>query len=358
MLKNIAHAKELSKKFKIPVEDILLIALNCSGINTNLPFKRIRFRLRLNSIPSEEFYLGLPVHSDSPFYLSQEKSQLFFNNNLIGFVNEVENDTCDSTYFRRNKTYLTLNSNSRSKCYGCKFCGVINQDPNDEYNLITKSRLINFLKKFLKSNNLKDFSHLVGVGICTGCFENEEKTLEHILLVRKVMRKFKFDKELIYIGSQITSRSSLDIIKENATPFSLSLALECFMRRKELLKSIKSKITLRMGRKILKESIERGFYSTIFYIIGLDSLEVVIKEFEKFLPYMNRFPVINLFQPYTSYQKNLRDPDAWSIEYYLEIRKKLEELFLPTSLRPRPWENYRPLWYLTFGNERINDIRI
>jgi hypothetical protein len=362
MLKNIKQAKQLSKEFKIPIEDILLISLNCCGVNTNLPFKRIRFRLALKSKPYDEVYLGLPVHYDSPFRLLPsafpDEYRLFFDNYEIGKVREIENDTCDATYFRRNKTYLTLNSNSRSKCRGCAFCGNVNLDPNDNYDLTTEEKLRNYLKEFLHNHKLSDFSHLVGVGICTGCFRDEEETLNHILLVRKVFREFGFNNEIIYIGSQITKNRSLRILKQSASPFSLYLTLECFRRRKILLKPLKAKITLQKAREIIKRAIDTGFNSTFLYILGLDPLEVVVKEIERFANIVSRFPIINLFQPYVEWQKKLRDPFASSIEYYLQIRKELEEIFVDKPFRPRPWENYRSLWYFKFGEEEIRDIRI
>lgn len=53
----------------------------------------------------------------------------------------------------------------------------------------------------------------------------------------------------------------------------------------------------------------------------------------------------------------LRHSTGWNIEYYIKARKILEEMFKDTPLRPKPWENYRSLWYLTFDNEVLYDIR-
>jgi hypothetical protein len=124
------------------------------------------------------------------------------------------------------------------------------------------------------------------------------------------------------------------------------------------LKPLKAKITLQKAREIIKRAIDSGFNSTFLYILGLDPLEVVVKEIERFANIVSRFPIINLFQPYVEWQKKLRDPFANSIEYYLQIRKELEEIFVDKPFRPRPWENYRPLWYFKFGEEEIRDIRI
>jgi len=355
MLQSIFQVEELSKKYNIPIEDIILIALNCCGIQANIPEKRIRFKLKLNSC-KELFYLAICVNTrESPFFMKNNK--LFLYDKEIGNVIERENDTCDSSYFRRNKTVLTLNSNSRSKCRGCKFCGTYDQDSEDINNLLAEDRLSKRINEILKLNSLKDLSNLIEVSICTGCFNNEEDALNHILMLRRVLKNFGFYKEIKYIGSQIISQRSFKILR-NIRPFSLYLTLECFTRRKELLKHYKANISISKAKRILRSSISNGFNTTILYILGLDPIDVVIDKFKEFYFYMNRFPIINLFQNYLSQQETLRISDAKNIEYYLKARKELEKIFHNSNLKPRPWENYRPLWYLAFNGKKINDIRI
>lgn len=57
------------------------------------------------------------------------------------------------------------------------------------------------------------------------------------------------------------------------------------------------------------------------------------------------------------YYKGIRHETANNIEYYLKSRKIIEEIFSQTKMRPRPWEDYRSLWYLKFLNEELDDIR-
>lgn len=45
MLKNIKHLLELSKKYDIPTEDLLLLNLNLSGARLNFKSGRVRFEL-------------------------------------------------------------------------------------------------------------------------------------------------------------------------------------------------------------------------------------------------------------------------------------------------------------------------
>jgi len=356
MLNNLSEAVDLSEMYDIPVEDIILIDLNSTGVNSNLNLDRIRFTLKLESFP-EEFYVALPITQKSPFFLSYETSQLLFDGKPVGIVKGVENDTCDNTYFRRNKTVLTLNSNCRSTCKGCEFCATYVQDAQDLNNLTTEKSLRVRMEEIKKENDMEDLSNLIEVAICTGCFPDEEKTRDHLVMVRETLDEMGFTGELKYIGAQITSEESLDILRKTS-PFSLYLTVECFTRREQLMKPIKSKVTVSKGKQILKHSLQRGFDTSILYIIGLDPLDLVTQEFKDYVPYLSRFPIINLFQNYKPEQQSLRDPKACAIEYYLEARKELERIYKSSGLRPRPWENYRPLWYSKFSDEDIHEIRI
>ena len=355
MLEDIKEIQKYSEEYNVPYEDLLLMSLNLTGVKSNLPYPRIRFFIRLNSFP-DDFYVGLPNNiCESPFEIKENK--IYFLNEEIGKVRNIENDTCDETYFRRNKTALTLNSNSRSKCSGCKFCGTYAQDPSDRNNLLTRERLENKFNELEKMYEI-DYSTLVEIAICTGCFSSENDVIEHLKLVREVADKRGFKGEIKYIGSQIVSEESLDFIEEEIAPFGYSLTVECFTRREQLMKPIKSNVTLDLGRDVLRRCKERGFNTTFLYILGLDPLDIISKETAKYLPLLTRFPVINLFQPYVKEHILLRDESANRLEYYLRVRKEMEKLFMSTDLRPRSWENYRPLWYTKFGEEDINDIRI
>ncbi len=357
MLQSIAQVKKLSKEYRIDTQDIILIALNCLGLKANTFLDRIRFKFKPNRC-FEQFYLALCVNT-TPTPFSLVNSSIFLNNERIGTVVDIEHDTCDSTYFRRNKTNLTLNSNSRSRCQGCKFCGTYNQQTNDINNLLTKELLVNHLNSLLRENNYQDFSHLKNVTICTGCFNDESKLLDHILMVRDVLtHRFSFNGILGYIGSEIISEESFNILEEKAKPFAFFLTLEVFTRRKQLLRENKAQLSLEKAKEVLKKSIERNFDTNILYILGLDPLKIVISRFKELAPLMNKFPIINLFQNYLAGHERLRNPEARQIEYYLEARKEIEGIFKPTKLRPRLWENYRPLWYLTFEEEELDGIRI
>lgn len=349
---SLEDIESLSTNYDIPPQDILMTALNLSGIKTGvIPENRIRFNFRLNKWNSP-FFLALCVNTRrTPFELKD--SRIFFSGEEIGEVFGIERDTCDNSYFRRNNTSLTLNSNARSTCKGCAMCGTYSQDVDDLYTLSDEQRLSFHLQDIFACHNIEDASRLVQTTICTGCFGSEQEALDHILMVNKVLRSFGFNGVLRYIGSEIRSSEVLDEIAEEVESFALSVTTEVFTRRQQLLKLHKAQIDLEATKQLLLEASKRGFKASILYVLGLDPLDAVEREFKELSGVMTEFPTINLMQNYLPGQERLRDPSARTIDYYLLARQRLEEIFLPTSMRPNLWENYRPLWYTTFAGEPI-----
>lgn len=146
----------------------------------------------------------------------------------------------------------------------------------------------------------------------------------------------------------------MDTIQNAVNNFALSLTTEVFTRRHEFLKPHKAQVSIEDTKRVLEEARERGMKASILYIIGLDPLRATLDGLRELAPHLTEFPTINLMQNYVSANEVLRDPSARSIGYFLKARKGIEEIFLPTHLRPRLWENYRPLWYTTFGEEMLD----
>lgn len=363
MIKNIEHIKKLSMKHNLPLEDVLFISLNTTGLNADFPYKRLRFKLNLAET-GEDFFFGLPVRpGDSPFsykpIVNEHEGALYLDDFLVGNISEAFDDTCDTTYTRRGGTVLNLNSMMKSVCSGCSFCTTNGQTPMDIANFLSESQLRGLFDEFRDRYNKPDLSHLIQVALVTGCFRSEKRLVDHLCNIRRILRDYNFNGELFYFGSEITSEESFDILREKTEPFAFCLSLECFTRRDALLRDIKSRISFKSILQILNSSQETGFQTNFSYIIGLDSSEEIKNNFPRLLQATNRFPIINVFQPhYNPDQSGLRMEEARKIEYYLNIREYLEGLYKGTSLRPRTWENYRPLWYTTFANEELNGIRL
>lgn len=348
----------ISEKHNISPLELLLIGLNLNGlrIDSSKDFSRVRFKLGIeyDSIP-EYRYLALSVSDSSAFLLDSEKIK--YQNDLIGTVHSLENDTCDDTYFRMDKKALTLNSNSRSKCNGCVFCGTYKLDPADSDRLDREDRLSRKIESMLSSNGLSDFSGLDNIGIVTGCFNDEESLVEHITFVRDTFSSYGFNGEIKYIGSQLRDKRSLERLAEQGR-FGLYLTVECFENREKMMKPEKASLDLNMGRNLLEYAKNIGIETTFLYVLGLDSIESIDIEFERYLPTLTRHPVINLMQNYSSEQDAYRNENAHSLEYYVKARESIERVFEKSDLRPRIWENYRSPWPMTYAGKKIEGIKI
>lgn len=350
--------KQKSEQFSVPFIETALIGLNLKGVDYLLEDKNLtrgRFVMKPFGV-EDKFFFALSIDTSSPYKYTEE-GLVMLDDHLIGKAEALEEDTCDDTYFRMNKKAMTLNSNSRSSCQGCKFCGTYILDPNEDNDLTNETNLARKIESILKTNDMVDMGELDNIGIVTGCFATEEEALQHVLMVRKVFGEYGFKGELKYIGSQIRTEESLDKLVQTR-PFGLYLTVECFERRSEMMKPVKASLTLDTGRDLLEKAKEKGMETSMLYILGLDSLERVKQEFEKYTDVLTRHPVINLMQNYVPKHEALRDPEAKELDYYLKARVMIERIFESTGFKPRLWENYRSPWLTNYRGERIAGEKI
>ncbi|WP_270564210.1 hypothetical protein [Clostridium beijerinckii] len=349
--------KTLKKQYCAPEVDILLIALNRYGVCADMPDKRLRFKL--SPLQSDEvFYLAVCVNTfDSPFYI-RENGFLYLNDIKVGQIFDIEQDTCDASYFRRNKTELTLNSNMRSQCKGCTFCGTYRLNPEDRVDMSDDDKIATFVEDYLEKNHVSDLSNLNRVTLCTGCFEDEMKLVEHINAIYRVFGKYGFNKRIHYIGSQLRSEEAMKAIEESIPYFSLSLTIECFSNRETRMRKEKASLNLNTIQDILFRSLKHNFSTKYLYIVGLDNLDTMRHGIEKLENSVNRIPLFQVMQNYVEEHENQRVSEAKSITYYLEARKMIETIFKDREFKPRSWENYRGLFYTSYQDEDLKCIRI
>jgi len=364
MVKNVKHLIDLSSKYNIPREDLLLLDLNLSGVKLEFQSRRVRFELKstnkdIFSLAHNkniyDFYLALPTVDHSCYFFKD--GYLFFNNHLIGEALGITEDFCDSSYPRRGATALNLNPNSTTSCKGCKFCYTAFQVPKDKERILSSNKLRNFLVNYMKKFDVSDLSHLIQIAVVTGCFSSERATVDFLKMARNVLSEFLFKGELLYFGSQIASEKAL-LELEKIKPLKVCFTFECFDKKNRdyLLKNVKRELRLDTAKKLLTYANDIGIRTNFSYIVGLESLETMKRGFYDFLPYINSFPIVNTLQVHKG-QKGLRHSEAGKVDYYIKARKIIENIFMKTTLRPRPWENYRSLWYLKFGEEFLTDIR-
>ena len=337
------YLEQLAKEYNMSKENVLSIALNRYGlVIPNYPDNRIRFNLNMNG-HNTFFAVCVNTYLESPFTLKD--NMIYLEDAPIGVVSNIEKDTCTSTYFRNNKQAITFNSNSRSKCVGCKFCGTYSLDDEDSIDFSTKDNIKNYFEDLLGKNNIPSMEQIKDVTICTGCFKTEDDLVKHLLLVNEAFKDLSFDGRINYIGSQLRDHDKIELINREIKRFSLFLTIEKFLDREKFMRPEKASLTIPKAKDLLDYTKSLGITSTFLYILGLEDLDTVTKYFTYLKDSVNKFPIIQVFQDYTKGQEKYRVPEAKDVRYYLEARKRINEIFAGTSLNPEYWECFRSLYF-------------
>lgn len=344
--------EELEKKYGIIPSEIIQIDLNRSGIYLPNGEVRENYRVRYKGeiSGSRNSWFALPVRSknDTPFSATAEK--INFKDIQIGSYDELRLDTCESSY-QRGPNLLNLNSRSRSNCGGCRACvhnyhGLYDQTViKDRKQLITTTDIDDFF-----TSKKLDVSKLTQIAVVTGLFGSEENVISHMKLVNEVAKQRGFQGELMYFGCEVNSERALDELAKLDNS-AIIYALDNFTKRDLLLNKTKALITLEKAKRTLEKAKRRGIETTISYISGIDSLKDMSNGFTELKDALTRFPVVNIYQIQTPQQASIMNEEAANLEYYIKTRIELEKIFAETGFRPKRWENYRPLWYDTFGSE-------
>ena len=102
---------------------------------------------------------------------------------------------------------------------------------------------------------------------------------------------------------------------------------------------------------MLKVAKNMGCEVAFLYIAGLDPMSVIRDELPQFAGVVTRFPQLQTYQLYTPEQIRLRDSEADSLDYYLQLRQLAEKVF--PNLCPVTFHNYRGLWYSQYRGKSI-----
>ncbi len=359
---DLSTIRETAKKYEVPVEDVLFIAINLNGVDFDCDYNRMRtpFRLADKNIfqyaknrDELNYYLALPIIKNSPFKIIG--NILWLRDEIIGEAEDPKEDICDSHYPRRKGTSLNINPNTRTSCHGCKFCYSDYQVPHDRKQLRTENDLRQFFQNWIAGQGVNDLSHLIQVSVVTGCYENGNELCDFLLKLKKVLSDYYFQGKIFYLGSQLDTKEKLNRIKE-IKPVGVCFSIENFERR-NILKKEKRANDLDNLRYCMDIAIQLGYEINFSYILGLESLQIVDYYFDKFKFYINKFPTINILQMHKNFPNTLITEGGDSLEYYLKARRKIENIFADTDMRPLIWEDYRGLWYLTFNGEPLKGVR-
>jgi hypothetical protein len=354
MLRDRRHLDEVAVSWGVNVEDVLLIAFNSSGARSNLPKPRMRFQLRLDSRPDEPLFLILSLgRGDSPFELDEHELRLA--GERVGVIEGIEDDDAVLGYWRNGRKMLTLNSNARSQCTGCVFCPNTLEDASDPR--LRTPDLNAYFAALTTDFGMADLSDVETVTVCTGCFLYEHLAIEHLTSVRAAMTSNACSGTLHFLSSVLTTGHGLDQAADLG-PFHLTLTAECFTNRPSVLKESKARLDPDAMVRVLAGARDRGITTDFTYIIGLDAADPAVHELEKFVPVTTSFPRFQTFQAHNPFMDVYRTTGSDTIEWHLDMRRRVERLFLDTNLRPRWWQNYRSPWCFTFAGEELPGSRI
>lgn len=350
---------DLAFKYGVSPQEVGLIDFNRTGVCLGDNDVRVGFRVRFNGTlfyNNDLSWFALPVRnsSDSNFHI--RNSKVYFKDFQIGIIDRPVLDTCNTSY-QRGGRLLNLNSRSRSNCIGCKAC--VHNDKSlydntvikDRHELRTRQDIDNFF--YEKERLGMNTSELEQIAVVTGLFRDENETLEHLRDVYNVAIDHKFSGELMYFGCQLMSAAALrDFSKLGKT--AIVFAIDNFTSRKENLSKAKSSLSLEDFYVSMSVAKSLGIETTFAYIAGVDDLSAISENFTYFFNVCTRFPVVNIFQIQTDLQAQALYDGAKNLEYYLQARRAIESAFFNSNMRPRRWENYRPLWYREFNGELLD----
>jgi hypothetical protein len=339
-----------AKAYGVPKFDLQLMALNLFGIRTAVGGGRARFELRLYNDQETEWHFIVPTgRAASPFHLDGVTLSLL--EAPIGTLRLIEHDDARLGYLPDNGRVLTINTNNRSTCTGCVFCPNTLADANDPQ-LSESLEIREWIKAFFQEHNLTDISAVNQVNVSTGCFGEESKALDHLNQLNAHLRALGFSGRLGFLTSVIRTDDGLRSLRD-LRPFCLFLTVECLGRRSLLLKDSKASLTPDAAIDLLARARGHGLDTGVMLVVGLDQISEVAAWLGSALPYLTDFPNLQLFQAHNPFMDLFRVEGAGELEFFVRARKEFEREILKTDLRPRRWQNYRPLWHYSFGTEGL-----
>jgi hypothetical protein len=348
---DMAQITALALRYNLPVEDVLLIAINVCGIASERGQRRARLTVRLTRAPETSWILVVPLNADfSPFRLHGD--ELSLGEQVVGQVERVAADEAVGGYFRNGGLCATLNPNARSRCVGCAFCPNTLEAAADP-RLSEERELDQLLDALRELHPRRDLTELQEVTVSTGCFEREDLAVAHLTRLRGALSRFGIRARLGFLSSVVHTDDAFARLAELVSPFVLRLTIECFARRDLLLKASKAALAADRMADLLNRAQAAGLNTSYTYIVGLDPLADLRAGVAQLAPHIDEFPTFQVYQAHNAIMAGFRADGADDLEFYLRARQEIEDILVPTGLRPAGWESYRQLWFFTFAGENL-----
>ncbi|CAL9635740.1 hypothetical protein [Streptomyces sp. enrichment culture] len=345
--------QQVALRHGVPVEDVLLIAVNLYGITSDHDRHRARVNLRLVRRPDTAWQIIVPLNQPaSPFRLRGD--DLSLNGAVVAHVERIDADEAVGGYFRNAGRAATLNPNARSRCVGCGWCPNTLEAAADP-RMQEDQGLDALLQALSEQHPRRNLTELEQVTVSTGCFEREGAAVAQLTALRPALERAGVTARIGFLTSVLRSDEAFEAIASKVSPFVLRLTIEHFTRREALMKATKADLRPAKMPDLLARARKAGLDTSYTYIVGLDPMDDLARGVNELVDEVTAFPNIQVFQAHNLIMQGMRTPGAESLEYYLQARTVIERAMAATGLRPVGWECYRPLWYFTFAGEDLVD---
>lgn len=352
--------RRLAVRHDLEWSELLLIALNLYGLRGN---NTEGMRLRLNS-EDEEFMLVLPAdRATSPFSLRAHVdpsspqhglSELCVDGTPVAEIIEAEPGEEVRGYLRADGTAATL---------------LLQTEPEDD-DLVKCYR---DLLQALASDLSEDEPHVFDeVTLSAGATHDEALVVEHLTAVREAMTAEGMPESttLGVLTPALRSRSAFNELAAKVGPVLLFLTTETFEDEEpaesaepsvpeaaaaaDPLVPPASRQSERLS-EILSAAREAGHRTSFTYTVGSEPLDEMRAWLLPLAEQTTLWPSLTILpaeSPVDDVQ-HVAAPDE-RLDFFLEARRMLEQIFAPTQLRPQPWRCYRGLWYRQHAGEHLD----
>ncbi|MCC3765653.1 hypothetical protein K3N28_21570 [Glycomyces sp. TRM65418] len=353
--------RRLAVRHNLEWSELLLIALNLYGLRGN---NTEGMRLRLNS-EDEEFMLVLPAdRATSPFSLRAHVdpsspqhglSELCVDGTPVAEIIEAEPGEEVRGYLRADGTAATLllqtgiDSTELVKCY---------RD----------------LLQALASDLADDGEQHVfdEVTLSAGGVHDEALVVEHLAAVREAMTGEGMPESttLGVLTPALRSQSAFAELAAKVGPVLFFLTTETFeddtpateaepsvpvdAAAADPLTPAANQQSERLS-EILAAAREAGHRTSFTYTVGSEPLDEMRAWLLPLAEQTTMWPSLTILPAESPVDdsQHVAAPDE-RLDFFLEARRLLEQIFAPTQLRPQPWRCYRGLWYRQHAGEHLD----
>ncbi|WP_157930853.1 hypothetical protein [Glycomyces xiaoerkulensis] len=340
--------RRLAVRHDLQWSELLLIALNLYGLRGN---DTEGMRLRINS-EDQEFMMVLPADRvTSPFSLRAHVdpsspqhglSELCVDGTPVAEIIEAEPGDEVRGYLRAEGTAATLQ--------------FLEDAAQGE--LVKHYR--DLLQALSSDRNDDGTSHRFDEVMLAAIHAHDEAlVVDHLKAVREAMTAEGLPESttLGVLTPALRSREAFAELADRVGPMLVFLTTESYEDTAEV-QDEQSGSGVRQSERlaeILAAAREAGHRTSFTYTVGGEPLDEMRAWLLPLAEQTTLWPSLTIHPAETPVDdsQHVAAPDE-RLDFFLEARSLLEQIFAPTELRPEPWRCYRGLWYRQHAGEPLD----